>query len=685
MPVSPEPENGLFSSTFLPTATAIPITKMNASPAPPLPASSFQNRLHVEGEAYIFEFQQGQTKLRYHYIPQTGSLHDLTVQIGEGAPFYPSNYGGPRFLVSGQDIPIWETDPEQYAYQARIIDGITLEVKWQARFSAQTIPYTYRFTLQGKTLIIEVEAPGTDISAFTLDRSEATPDAELIAVPYLPFFHLLRVQDHFLSAFFDWQLTSASTLEKMGEVISEQSLAFSQTAYYHPNTAGERQPLHEVIYLTVSDRLDEVLPSLPAEPSPSAGELAGKVVLDLWAERPFAEDAQLLQALSARGIADLIVIRHNWQRCGFDDCYPNVLPANPRWGGDAALLELSQAAQQAGYRFALHENYVDLYPNSEFFSPEWLALGPEGSPIEAWFNRTTGVQSYLLSPTRSLEVAQQFAPEIHRRYQTTASYLDVSTAVNPAEKVDYNAAIAGNARFATPWRAYQQLLAYQRQAHQGPVLGEGGHHFLYVGQVDGVLAEDAGREQAGASLPPLVHFDLLRIHPKMVRFGMGFYPWYFAQGEQLKWTDYNLEEHYRYMANEIAYCHGGYIPTPDSLGEFEEVLAFIEREVRLVAPIHQRCALAYPLRILYHLNGELIEVEQALGAEAIWQIFVEYANGLQVWVNLHPTENWPVELPWTPTWVDYSALVDGRRQDGVGKESRRAYLLPPNGWVAAQP
>lgn len=68
------------------------------------------------------------------------------------------------------------------------------------------------------------------------------------------------------------------------------------------------------------------------------------------------------------------------------------------------------------------------------------------NPIPAWFNHTTGIQSFLLSPSRSVEVASRFAPAIHCRYQTTATYLGVSSAVNPGEKVDYNAAIAGNGR-----------------------------------------------------------------------------------------------------------------------------------------------------------------------------------------------------------------------------------------------
>ena len=138
-----------------------------------------------------------------------------------------------------------------------------------------------------------------------------------------------------------------------------------------------------MIYLTVSDQLAEVLPGTPAVSSPYAASLAGQALLDLWAERSFAEDAELIRALAQQGIPNLIVVRHNWQRCGYDDCYPSVLPANPRWGGDAGLIELSEAAQQAGYRFALHENYngvrwdfVGAPATSSFLLPPngWLVI-----------------------------------------------------------------------------------------------------------------------------------------------------------------------------------------------------------------------------------------------------------------------------------------------------------------------
>jgi hypothetical protein len=472
----------------------------------------------------VLEYRDAQTRLHYRYTPASGSLHDLEVAVADELSFLPSHYGGPRFVVDGRDIPIWDIEPAQFTHTARLIDQTTLQVDWRARFGQTAIDYTYRFAIQGKTLRLEVSAPSRAIGAFTLDRSEQTPNARVIQIPYLPWTNALLYGRHFISAFFEWERTNASRIEPMNDAVSDQSIAFAQTAWYLPNTAGARHPLQEVIYLTVSDQLAEVLPGALTVASPYTASLAGQALLDLWAERSFAEDAELIRALARRGIPNLIVVRHNWQRCGYDDCYPSVLPANPRWGGDAGLIELSEAARQAGYRFALHENYVDLYPNAEDYAPEWVALRSDGTPVPAWFNRTTGVQSVLLSPSHSSQVAARFAPEIHRRYSTSGVYLDVSTAVNPSEKVDYNAAIPGNAQLRTALDAYRQLLREVRQVHRGPVIGEGGHHSLYIGAVDAVLAEDPARQTPGAHIPPIVHFDLLRLHPRLVRFGVGFYP-----------------------------------------------------------------------------------------------------------------------------------------------------------------
>ena len=55
-----------------------------------------------------------------------------------------------------------------------------------------------------------------------------------------------------------------------------------------------------------------------------------------------------------------------------------------------------------------------------------------------------------------------------------------------------------------------------------PVYSEGGHHFFYSGLSDGNYAQDRGYNFF--TMPWIVDFDLLKIHPKECNFGMGLLP-----------------------------------------------------------------------------------------------------------------------------------------------------------------
>ena len=691
-PVSPS-ETPAPSPTVepIPTSTSTPVAIPSApqwtgNAAPSLPTGTYENRLYQIGNTYIFEVSSDTTNYQYRYQPSTGSLNDLRIKIGDGRAFLPSNFGGPYFFVAGSEIPPWElTSRLRMSHDAPILTEDTLEITWHAKSGEQTISYTYRFSLTGKTLLLQVDSDSTDITEFTLDRSEDTPGARLLYIPYLSMFNVLLYQEHFITAYIDWTLTNASGVEGFSTAFSDQSFYFGSTARYKANTKGIRNPVHETIYFTVSDVLYEVFPNIPNPVSPNREVLANRVILDMWEGRNFDEDRKLLDMLSDKGIKDLLIIEHVWQNCGYDDCYPNVIPANKNWGGDPALVELSQTARDAGYLFALHENYVDIYPNAPAWDPGVVALNPDGSRVNAWYNESTRMQSFLLSPAHIFDFAAQFSPEIHRRYGTTASFYDVHTAANPSYKVDFNADVENNSLVSYTFSEYARLMAYARQVHEGPILGEGGDHFLYAGLVDGVEAQYLANESGSPSTtPPVVDFALLKIHPLMVNHGVGYYERYFSKFGQQQWSGYTKENSYQYMATEIAFCHAGFVPTPTRVGVIDW-LALVEREVNLVLPIQKQCALATPTQILYHVNGELVSVEKALIENQAWQIFVEYDSGLQVYVNRHPSENWEVTPSSTPSWVDYSVLISGLRKDYVGNESLPSYTLPPGGWLALVP
>ncbi len=676
--------------TTVPTEVPIPpVPTLVGTAAPSLPSTAFQNKVYQKGSAYIFEYTDPTTTIRYTYLPATGSLHDLSVRINNGALFYPSYYGGPYFVEGSSEIPIWQASPTfQISSSQPVLDANSLKITWKATSGKHTIIYNYQFSISGKSLRMDISSDTSDISKFSFDRSERTTAARIISLPYLTTINLLLFNDqYFMSTYFDWTQSAATDFVKLKDSYSDQSAYFGQVAEYAPNTDHVRTPIHETAFITVSDSLREVLPTIPNPPSPYREELAGRVVLDLWGD-PFLKDADLLNQLRHLGmINNLLVIKHEWQKCGYDNCYPSVMPANPDMGGNSDLIQLSDTARQAGYLFALHENYVDIYPNSDLWNPNLIALDSNGNQIPAWYNPTTQMQSYRLPPASALDIAVQFSPQIHHFYGTTAVYLDASTGGAPWDFEDYNAKRDGSAQEITTFQAYSQLLAYERRVHNGPVLGEGDNHFMYAGLVDGVEAQFADLDYA--PIQPVVDFDLYKIHPLAVNHGMGYYERFFgtagnAYQQKFDFSDFNPEGFYTYMSTEIAFCHAGFVSSPDRLGVLQWY-AQVNREVTLVLPIQKHCALAQPTQILYNVDGNLVGVEQALIKNQAWQVFVSWDSGLQVYVNRDASRTWNVTPASSQSWVDYRALVNGAPSDYVGNQALPSYVLPPNGWLAFLP
>ncbi len=671
-----------------PTTVSIPVIPAflgNAAPTPP--STTFQNKVYLRGNTYIFEYTDKDVTIQYLYLPQTGSLHDLHVKINDEAPFYPSNYGGPTFAVGDKEIPAWKASSTYtIKHSPPIVDESGLQITWTATSPRQTIVYDYHFSILGKTLRMDFSSTTPYISQFTFDRSEGTRGARIVSIPYLSTLNLLLFKTHFVSEYFDWTLTHSSGFEESNWRYSDRSVFYGQTVYYKTNTDQVRLPMKETAYITVSDTLNDVLPNIPNPKSPYRELLAGKVVLDMWGGESFGKDGYFINELKSMGLSDLLVIEHVWQKCGYDDCYPDFMPANPALGGDKGLRQLGQSVSADGYLFALHENYIDIYPDAPSWNPKLVALNPNGSMIQAWYNETTKMQSFHLSPSQVLTLASQIAPEMHEQYLTTAAYVDGFAAGNPFYWVDYNASTEGNSQVLNTFHIYAQLLAYERLVHAGPILSEGRLQIMYAGLADGVEGEYQSYDKGfdGPNVPPVVDFDLLKIHPLMVVHGMGYYERYFGKGNQEKLDGFTLDDLYNYTSTEIAFCHAGFIPTPDRLGLYYWS-AQAQREVTYVLPIQKLCALASPIQILYNVDGKLAGVEQALIHNQAWQVFVSYDSGLKVYVNRDPSKNWEISPASTQGWVDYSALIDGVRTDYVGTVSRPIYVIPPNGWLAYTP
>jgi hypothetical protein len=163
---------------------------------------------------------------------------------------------------------------------------------------------------------------------------------------------------------------------------SHASSLSDDTALYKPLTDGRRIALDETAYYALSPDVRCVLPTPVGGVSPYRQTMGDVAVIDYWGGDA-GKLADTLQDLSTYGLNRLLTIIHNWQHRGYDQQLPTVLPANAYIGGNAGLVDLTTKAKALGEMVALHENYVDFYPNGPLYNKDEIAVRPDGSLIPA--------------------------------------------------------------------------------------------------------------------------------------------------------------------------------------------------------------------------------------------------------------------------------------------------------------
>ena len=188
----------------------------------------------------------------------------------------------------------------------------------------------------------------------------------------------------------------------------------------------------------------------------------------------------------------LAIIQHVWQRYGYDVKLPDHLPANPAFGGDEGMIAFGQAANAVRLPLvAARELHRPLSGRAVATTRRPACCSADGTPSPAWYNAGTKVQSFGLKCNRALGYAKQNSPEIHRRYATTAAYLDVHTCVPPWHQLDHEAGQPLAAMALAKVQYDTELFQFMRDTHGGPLFGEGANHFYWAGRCDGVEAQVA--------------------------------------------------------------------------------------------------------------------------------------------------------------------------------------------------
>ena len=146
-------------------------------------------------------------------------------------------------------------------------------------------------------------------------------------------------------------------------------------------TDGTRVPLHERVVYCAAWHAAETLPNVPNPPSPFRAHLADKIVLDIWGGRVRRHRAATWKHCMITGWTTALPSFMTGSAADTIMRFPAHVPANARLGGDAGMKNLVATAKRLGYDIALHENYVDYYPNYEGFNPGDVSLDSNSNRV----------------------------------------------------------------------------------------------------------------------------------------------------------------------------------------------------------------------------------------------------------------------------------------------------------------
>ena len=549
---------------------------------------------------------------------------------------------------------------------------------------------------EGRTLTVDLFAPPGKVTEIVFGLPREAPVVRTLRMPFLPYgdLHLLE-GGLFRYAAVDWCRSNASlvtTNETDGTVLIR----------YLPKTDGTYNPVCERIVIALSDRLEDVLPEIPNPPSPYRG-VTGVRTWRTHASSDRSRDKALWRRLHDLGVTEVCVLDHEtmWRDGG--EPFTFVTEAARGKGGDAGLHDYADfMVRELGYVYGPYNNYTDLASASSWWDRDRVILSPSGTLQRAW------VRCYGPKPALVPDISDRVTRELQEKFGFCGAYCDVHTATPPWRRTDYDARLPGAATFTQAFYAYGDLMLRQRTNFRGPVWSEGGMQFMYAGLTDGNYGRDMGYDFR--TMPWIVDFDLLRIHPLECDFGMG------ALGHFSPERDESRKAFYLpampdgrealvdgFIAATLAFGHAGYLildwcwePAKmfgpaycgPSRETFEEGLPIALRSYFMTQAPAARYTQSMAESIRYlDADGRALTTSEAIvsGVVARNQVSVRYADGTQVVANGNRTERLraridgePLDLPplgyrvWT---MDGTLFVESG--DACGTRARFDYAESP--------
>jgi hypothetical protein len=633
--------------------------------------SDFTTAVRAEGDAFVFSYVGVDGRLTYRVEPRTGTLADIAARWeGRGGEIRPCTGGG--VFLAGAGGPV---APEKAEALGTQIKGDTVESRW--RLSAGTVSAEVAFTyrLWKKSLVIDVVAVGGQVAEVRWGLATGLDTPRLVTLPYYTYGSTVRpavvvagtpAAPLFLAEHLDWTRSNGSWLWA-DNAVSAAGVAANGGVRYIAKTDGRRNDCFERLFVTLSPRFEEVLPTLPNPVSPWK-HVAGSRLWRAHGAGGRASDVALWTRVQRHGMTEVVVTDHEtgWRDGG--ESFTFRTRAAPGKGGDEGQFDYARVMQdQLGFVYGPYNTFTALSPVNEYWDPDLIGRTADNQFVPVW------MRCYAPKPARAVEFAERLSPIIQEKFHFSTAYCDVHTQPPPWYFADYDARVPGAGTFAAVFYAYGEIMLLQKQAWQGPVYSEGNNHFFYSGLTDGNYAQDA--LYGLPDHPWLVDFDLRQMHDLCCNFGMGNPEMFYGQGVSLGRTPAETDAAYdRFTAATVAFGHPGFLALE---GGFPRAL----RGYYLLQQLQSRYTLGSATEIRYAAaDGSLLDSSAAVasGAVARSQVATRYSNGCLTVVNGHPRERLQVtafgrrlELP--PNgfagWTEDGAIevlssdVDGRRAD----------------------
>lgn len=565
------------------------------------------------------------------------------------------------------------------------------------RDAAGSLQYT--LFLKGRTLVVLAEGDGC-FERFETGRCAGIDRAAVTSCVYVEEVSVTSVNGRgFLSAYLDKAQSFAAKIVNEPAACPGGSV-HGMTAHYEKNSAGERSPLRERFYITLSNRFLDCVYLTNAPKSPCRDSLNSRIVYDNWHWKS-SYDARMEKYtdLSARyGLRDVLLVEHRWQRDTLDISNPAHYPASTKWGDAASFRRYLERVRAHGWTVALHEDYWFIQPSASnqywndmhAFFPELsraedaAAQNADGSLRIGWQIPGSDYVSYANRSDMMEKYVCAESTQIQRDYTPDASFVDVNGGVDPLymNQVTYQASCAHSRTVAQVVDDTVSMLLALRRIYRGPVISEGAQGPRSFGSAYAGYLESGSREITGChdACRIMPDYELRYIRPLMANQGMGPLG-RFQVGVPLKSFDMD-----KYNAVCLAYGHAGFIGDVhyDSSDEKLSTAQMANTYYMFRAIQEQYLDSENGVREIVYFDeaGRPMDLDEAVLAQYDFctaRLRIVYENGLTIWLNFSGAD-WPLTLGgrelaldqngWAAEnpaeeFLEFSCKEDGRRIDFV--------------------